>query len=76
MHFDDSLESFADSDLEDGELQKMLSPLYVQRASEKPDAMGIEERGVRAQYIQADRKASLRSHSLEGQKANPMNKET
>ena len=37
MHFDDSVESIADSDLEDGELQKMLtSPLYAQKASEKP----------------------------------------
>ena len=34
MHFDDSVESIADSDLEDGELQKMLtSPLYAQKAS-------------------------------------------
>ena len=33
MHFDDSVESIADSDLKDGELQKMLtSPLYVQKA--------------------------------------------
>ena len=30
MHFDDSVESIADSDLEDGELQKILtSPLYA-----------------------------------------------
>ena len=42
MHFDDSVESTADSDLEDGELQKMLtSPLYAQKASGKPDAMII-----------------------------------
>ena len=34
MHFDDSLENIADSDLEDGELQKMLtSPLYALKAS-------------------------------------------
>ena len=40
MHLDDSVECFADSDLEDGELQKMLtSPLYVQKASAKPDAV-------------------------------------
>ena len=33
MHFDDSEESIADSDLEDGELQKMLtSPLYAQKS--------------------------------------------
>ena len=42
-HFDDSVESTADSDLEDGELQKMLtSPLYAPKASEKPDAMVMQ----------------------------------
>ena len=46
MHFDDSVESIADSDLEDGELQKMLtSPLCVQKASEKPDALCSSEQG-------------------------------
>ena len=46
-HFDDSVESTADSDLDDGELQKMLtSPLYAQKASGKPDAMVVQERGV------------------------------
>ena len=47
MYFDDSAESTADSDLEDGELQKMLSsPLYAQKASVKPDAIGrAGERG-------------------------------
>ena len=46
MHFDESMESIADSDLEDGELQKLLtSPLHAQRASEKPDAMVVHERG-------------------------------
>ena len=45
MHFDDSVESIADSDLEHGELQKMLtSPLYAQKASGKPDAMVVQER--------------------------------
>ena len=45
MHFDDSVESIADSDLEDGKLQKMLtSPLYAQKASGKPDAMVVQER--------------------------------
>ena len=45
MHFNESMESFADSDLEDGELQKLLiSPLYAQRASGKPDAMVVQER--------------------------------
>ena len=70
MHFDDSVESIADSDLEDGELQKMLtSPLYAQKASGKPDVMVVQEREVSAQHTQADRKESLRSHSSEGQKA-------
>ena len=36
---------------------------------EKPDAMVMQEREVSAQYTQADRKDSLRSHSSEGQKA-------
>ena len=36
----------AESDLEDGESQKMLtSPLYAQKASGKPDAMVMQERG-------------------------------
>ena len=40
MHFDESTESMADSDLKDGELQKLLtSPLYAQRASGKPAAL-------------------------------------
>ena len=70
MHFDDSVESIADSDLEDGELQKMLtSPLYAQKASGKLDAMVMQEREVSAQYTQADRKEILRSHSSEVQKA-------
>ena len=70
MHFDDSVENIANSDLEDVELQKMLtSPLYVQRASGKPDATVMQEREVSAQYTQADRKDSLRCHSFEGQRA-------
>ena len=45
MHFDDSVESIADTDLEDGELQKRLtSPLYAQKASGKPDAIVGKER--------------------------------
>ena len=60
MHFDDSVESIADSDIEDVELQKMLtSPLYAQTASEKPDAMVVQEREVSAQYTQAERKESF-----------------
>ena len=45
MNFDGSVERIADSDLEDGELQKMLtSSLYAQKASGKPDAMVVQER--------------------------------
>ena len=45
VHFDDSVQSTADSDLEDGESQKMLnSPLYAQKASGRPDAMVVQER--------------------------------
>ena len=55
MHFDDSVESLVDSDLEDGELQKMLtSPLYDQKDSGKPDAMVMQEREVSAHTPQAD----------------------
>ena len=36
MHFNESKESIADSDLEDAELQKLLtSPLYAQRERER-----------------------------------------
>ena len=50
MHSDESVESIAASDLEDGELQKLLnSPQYAQRASGKPDAMVVQEREVSAQ---------------------------
>ena len=70
MYFGDSVESIADSDLEFGELQKILtSPLYAQKASVKPDAMVTQEREVSAQYTQANRKESLRSHSSESQRA-------
>ena len=70
MHFGDSVESIADSDLEDGELQKMLtSPLYAQKASGKPDAMVTQEREVSAQYTQANRMESVRSHSSESHRA-------
>ena len=54
MHFDDSAESIADSDLEDGELHKMLtSPLYAQKASGTPDALVVQEAEVSAQLTQA-----------------------
>ena len=47
----------------------LSSPLYAQKASGKPDAMVVQEREVSAQFAQANRKESLRSHSSEGQKA-------
>ena len=63
------MESIAGSDLEDGELQKMLtSPLYVQKVSGKPDAMVMQEREVSAHNTQSDQKDGLRSHSSESQK--------
>ena len=66
MHSDyDSAESIADSDLEDGELRKMLaSPLYMQsredcESSRMPSAPGklaalLQERGASAKRAQAD----------------------
>ena len=70
IHSDcDSAESIADSDLEDGELRKMLaSPLHVQymgeekncgssqnrTASGKPEAKVIQKRGASARRTQAD----------------------
>ena len=71
MHFDDSVESIADSDIEDGELQEMLtSPLYAQKASGKLDAMVMQERERGKCTIHSSRsKGKLRSHSSEGQKA-------
>ena len=60
MHFDECMESNADSDLEDGERRKLLtSSLYARRASGTPDAMVVQEREVSAQT----------SHSPEGQRA-------
>ena len=67
MQFDYSLESTADSDLEDGDLQKKLtSPLYAQKAFWRHGAMVMQEREASAQHI---RKESLRSLSSKGQKA-------
>ena len=74
MHCDGSVGSIADSDLEDGGLQKMLSPLKPRKLRRKPDAMVVQERErkkreVSAQFPQANRKESVRSHSSEGLKA-------
>ena len=46
----------------------LTSPLYVQKAFGKPDAMVVQEREVSAQYNRAERKESWTSHSSEGQK--------
>ena len=80
MHSDyDSAESIAESDLEDGELRKMVtSPLYMQdredcmssrktTALEKP-AM-IQDRGVSAKRTQADRREGLMSNSSQETRA-------
>ena len=67
MHFDESVESIADSDLEDGVLQKLLtSPLKTQRASWKPDAMVVQEREVSAQtsHSSEDHRASGKQAAL------------
>ena len=67
MHFEEPMESIADSDLEDGELQMLLtSPLYAQRASGKPDAMVVQEREVSAQtsHSSEDQRASGRPAAL------------
>ena len=71
MHFDDSVESTADSDVEDGELQKMLtSPLYAQKASEIPDAMFSSEQGnlIRSSVFRDANRSNLRGSLLEGNK--------
>ena len=73
MHFDESIESIADSDLEDGELHKLLtSPLYAQRASGRPDALVIQEREVSAQtsHLSQDQRASGRPAALFSPKRN------
>ena len=60
MHFDESMESNVDFDLEDGEIRKLLTlSLYAQRASGRPDAMVTQESEVSAQT----------SHSSEGRRA-------
>ena len=57
MHFDESMESNADSDLEDGEIRKLLTSSLC---AGKPDAMDIQESEVNAQRSQSseDRGAS------------------
>ena len=60
MHFGESMEGNADSDLENGEIRKLLtSSLCAQGAPGRPDAMDIQESEVNAQT----------SHSSEGREA-------
>ena len=80
IHSDrDSAESIADTDVEDGQLRKMLaSPLYIQeregdfdssrkpRVSGKLDGTVVQKREASAQQTQADhpRRESLMSSSF------------
>ena len=76
MHFDDSVESVADSDLEDGELQKMLtSPLYAQKVSEKPYALFSSEQGnlIRSSVFRNADLSNLRGSLLECNKDHLLN---
>ena len=76
MHFDDSMESIADSDLEDGELQKMLtSPLYAKKASGNPDALFSSEQGnlIRSSVFRNADPSNLRGSLLEGNKDHLLN---
>ena len=76
MHFDDSVESIADADLEDGELQKMLtSPLYAQKASGKPDALcSSEQRNlIRSSVFRNAKPSNLRGSLSEGNKDHLLN---
>ena len=77
---DDSAESMADSDLEDGELRKMLaSPLYLQNredceSSRMPIAPGklaapLHERGASTKHTQAVSRKSLTSSSSQEPRA-------
>ena len=71
MHFDDSVGSTADSDLEDGKLQKMLtSPLYAQKALEKPDALfSSEQRNlIRSSVFRNANPSNLRGSVFENNK--------
>ena len=80
MHFDESIESIAaDSDLEDGEIKKLLtSQLYAPRASGTPDAMVIQEREVSAQtsHLSQDQRASGRLAALFSPKRNEQGNQT
>ena len=61
MHFDESMESNVDFDLEDGEIRKLLtSPLYAQRASGRPDAMVTQESEGKCTNVSFIRSESFR----------------
>ena len=77
LNFDDSVESLADSNLGDGELQKMqTSPLYVQKALEKPDASFSSEQGnlIRSSVFRNANPSNLRGSLIEGNKDHLLNK--
>ena len=76
MHFDVSMEGIADSNLENGELQKMLtSLLYAQKASEKPDALFSSEQGnmIRSSAFRKVIPSNLRGSLLQGNKDHFLN---
>ena len=70
------VEGTADSDLDDGELQKMLaSPLYAQKASEKPDALfsSEEENLIRCSVFRNANPSNLIGSLLEGNQDHLLN---
>ena len=69
MHFDDSVESIADSDLEDGELQKMMT------AFGKPNALFSSEQGnlIRSSVFRNADPSNLRKSLLEGNEDHLLN---
>ena len=76
MHFDDSAESIADSDLENGESQKMLtSSLYAHKVSGKPDALFSSEQGnlPRSSVFRNANPSNVRGSLLEGNKDHLLN---
>ena len=76
MHFDFSVEGIADSNLESGELQKMLtSPLYAQKPSEKPDTLSSSEQGnlIRSSVFRKVIPSNLRGSLLQGNKDHLLN---
>ena len=71
MLFDDSVRSIADSDLEDGKLEKVLtSLLYAQNAWVKPDALFSSEQSnlIRRSVFTNAYPSNLRESLREGNK--------